>query len=84
MAVAWFSNSGSFQFTRVAPEDSNTYDPETDTSGSFVGVYRDNRGGVTVVVATHDLPLMRQAKTQVSARVLKLSGGKIMAAGADL
>jgi len=43
-----------------------------------------NRGGVTIVVATHDLPLMRQAKTQVSARVLKLSGGKIVAAGADL
>jgi len=49
MAIAWFSNAGSFQFTRVAPDKPNTFDPETDTSGTFVGVYRDNRGGVTVV-----------------------------------
>lgn len=43
-----------------------------------------NRLGKTILVATHDLALIRAAKTQVSARVLRLAGGQIMAAGSDL
>ena len=43
-----------------------------------------NRGGVTVVVATHDLPLIREAKSLVSARVARLAGGRLTMAGADL
>ena len=43
-----------------------------------------NRLGKTILVATHDLALIRAAKTQVSARVLRLAGGRVQAAGTDL
>ncbi|WP_308915404.1 cell division ATP-binding protein FtsE [Jannaschia sp. LMIT008] len=43
-----------------------------------------NRMGKAVIVATHDLALIRAAKAQVAARVLRLSGGALSAAGADL
>lgn len=43
-----------------------------------------NRMGKCVVVATHDLSLIRAAKTHVQARVLRLVGGGVQAAGADL
>ena len=43
-----------------------------------------NKMGKTVLVATHDLNLIRAAKAQVAARVLRLNNGKIQAAGADL
>jgi cell division transport system ATP-binding protein len=43
-----------------------------------------NRLGKAVVIATHDMNLIRQAKTQVQARVLRIRGGRIEAGGADL
>lgn len=43
-----------------------------------------NRMGKTIVVATHDLALIRAAKSQVSGRVLRISGGQVQYAGADL
>ena len=43
-----------------------------------------NRMGTAVLIATHDLNLIRFVKTQVSARVLRLSRGKVIAAGAEL
>ncbi|MEM7642493.1 MAG: ATP-binding cassette domain-containing protein [Pseudomonadota bacterium] len=43
-----------------------------------------NRMGKTVLVATHDLALIRSAKPLVSARVLRLAGGGLQAAGAEL
>ncbi|QQA42401.1 cell division ATP-binding protein FtsE [Pelagovum pacificum] len=43
-----------------------------------------NRMGNAVLVATHDLALIRAAKSQVQARVLRLRDRKLMAAGADL
>jgi len=43
-----------------------------------------NRLGTAVLVATHDLALIRTAKSQVAARVLRLKGGRIEIAGADL
>jgi cell division transport system ATP-binding protein len=43
-----------------------------------------NRMGKTVVVATHDLNLIRQAKSLVPARVLRISKRRIHLAGADL
>ncbi len=43
-----------------------------------------NRMGKTVLVATHDMNLIRQAKAQVAARVLRISGRRIQLAGADL
>lgn len=43
-----------------------------------------NRMGKTVLVATHDLNLIRQARGQVPARVLRISNRRIQLAGADL
>ena len=43
-----------------------------------------NRMGKTVLVATHDLNLIRTAKAQVAARVLRIRNRRIQLAGADL
>lgn len=43
-----------------------------------------NRMGTAVMVATHDLNLIRTAKAQVSARVLRISERRLQAAGVDL
>lgn len=43
-----------------------------------------NQMGKTILVATHDLALIRAAKTQVDARVLRLSEGRLSLAGAGL
>lgn len=43
-----------------------------------------NRMGKTILVATHDLNLIRQAKNQVPARVLRIARRRIQLAGADL
>lgn len=43
-----------------------------------------NRMGKTIVIATHDLNLIRQAKSLVAARVLRIAGRRLQLAGADL
>ena len=43
-----------------------------------------NRMGKTVVIATHDLNLIRTAKSQVAARVLRIANRRLQLAGADL
>lgn len=43
-----------------------------------------NRMGKTIVVATHDMNLIRQAKSHISARVLRIVRHRIQLAGADL
>ena len=43
-----------------------------------------NKMGKTVLIATHDLSLIRAAKTQVQTRVLRLVKGGIQLAGSDL
>lgn len=43
-----------------------------------------NRMGKTIMVATHDLNLIRAAKNQVQARVLRISNRRLQLAGADL
>lgn len=43
-----------------------------------------NRMGKTIVVATHDMNLIRQAKAHVAARVLRIQNRRIQLAGADL
>ena len=43
-----------------------------------------NRSGKAVMVATHDLNLIRAAKAQVAARVLRIANGRLQLAGADL
>ncbi|WP_092780543.1 cell division ATP-binding protein FtsE [Jannaschia pohangensis] len=43
-----------------------------------------NKLGKTILVATHDLALIRAAKPLVAARVLRLAGGTLTTAGAEL
>lgn len=43
-----------------------------------------NRMGKTVLIASHDLQLIRAAKAQVQARVLRISNRRLQLAGADL
>ena len=43
-----------------------------------------NKMGKTVLIATHDLSLIRAAKTHVQARVLRIANGRIQQAGAGL
>ncbi|MBC7153222.1 MAG: ATP-binding cassette domain-containing protein [Rhodobacteraceae bacterium] len=43
-----------------------------------------NRMGKAILIATHDLNLIRTAKAEVSARVLRISGRRLTTAGADL
>lgn len=43
-----------------------------------------NRMGKTIVIATHDLGLIRQAKKQVAARVLRIRDHHVQLAGAEL
>lgn len=43
-----------------------------------------NKMGKTVLIATHDMSLIRAAKSQIQARVLRIANGDIQAAGADL
>jgi cell division transport system ATP-binding protein len=43
-----------------------------------------NRMGKTVLIATHDMALIRAAKSQTTARVLRIAGKRLQAAGAEL
>ena len=43
-----------------------------------------NKMGKTILVATHDMNLIRTAKNQVAARVLRIRNRRIQLAGADL
>lgn len=43
-----------------------------------------NKMGKTVLIATHDLSLIRAAKAHVQARVLRISNRRVQLAGADL
>jgi len=43
-----------------------------------------NRMGKTVLVATHDMTLIRHAKAQVAVRVLRIRDRRVQLAGADL
>ncbi|WP_099825957.1 cell division ATP-binding protein FtsE [Oceaniglobus indicus] len=43
-----------------------------------------NRMGKTILIATHDLNLIRQTKAQIAARVLRIKDRRLQLAGADL
>jgi len=43
-----------------------------------------NKMGKTIMIATHDMNLIRAAKSQVNARVLRINNRRLQLAGADL
>lgn len=43
-----------------------------------------NKMGKTILIATHDMNLIRAAKSQVAARVLRIKNRRVQLAGADL
>jgi hypothetical protein len=48
MTVTWFASAGEYKYSRSDADASNEYDPKGNTSGVFVAVYRDNRGGLII------------------------------------
>ena len=62
--------------------DEPTGNLDWEMSERLLGLLAElNRMGKAVLVATHDLALIRAAKAQVPARVLRLAGGRLIAAG---
>ena len=51
MFISWYSSSGEFLFNRTDVGEENTFTPE-GTSGVFVAVYRDSRGGIFSIIRT--------------------------------
>jgi len=49
MFISWYSTSGEYLFNRTDVGEENTFTPE-GTSGVFVAVYRDSRGGIFSIV----------------------------------
>lgn len=65
--------------------DEPTGNLDWDMSLRLLGLMVElNRMGTAVLVATHDLNLIRAAKSQVAARVLRLRRGELDIAGAGL
>lgn len=73
------------QSPEVILADEPTGNVDWDMSQRLLSLLAElNRMGKTIVIATHDLQLIRAAKTQVNARVLRISDRSIQNAGADL
>ena len=67
----------------LADEPTGNLDPAL--SAEIMDLFHDfARVGVAVLIATHDLSLIRAAKAQVQARVLRIANRRIQLAGADL
>lgn len=67
----------------LADEPTGNVDPEM--SQRLLGLLIElNRMGTAVMIATHDMGLIRAAKSQVSARVLRIVDRTLQQAGADL
>ncbi|MEO0912604.1 MAG: ATP-binding cassette domain-containing protein [Pseudomonadota bacterium] len=65
--------------------DEPTGNVDREMSGHLMALLVElNRMGRSILVATHDLELIRAAKAEVPARVLRLAQGRIVQAGADL
>jgi hypothetical protein len=52
MFISWYSNTGEYLFNRTDVGEENTFTPE-GTSGVFVAVYRDSRGGIFSIVRSY-------------------------------
>lgn len=69
----------------VIVADEPTGNVDWEMSGRLLRLLTElNRMGKTVLLATHDLALIRAAKTEVQARVLRIAGQGLQLAGADL
>lgn len=73
----------------TAPElviaDEPTGDVDEEAAGRIVELFLElNRAGATVLVATHDMSLIRRAQGRAQARTLRLEGGAVIRAGAAL
>lgn len=69
----------------VVIADEPTGNVDWDMSLRLLGLLVElNRMGKTIVIATHDLNLIRAAKAHVAARVLRISNRRLVAAGVDL
>jgi cell division transport system ATP-binding protein len=67
----------------LADEPTGNVDPEM--SQRLMTLLAElNRMGKSIMVATHDIGLIRGAKSMVQARVLRLAQGGLTSAGADL
>lgn len=67
----------------LADEPTGNVDPEM--SQRLLSLLVElNRMGTAVMIATHDMALIRAAKSQVAARVLRIVDGTLQQAGADL
>lgn len=69
----------------VVLADEPTGNVDWEMSQRLLGLLIElNRLGKTILIATHDLGLIRAAKAQVQARVLRIAKGQIQLAGSDL
>ncbi len=65
--------------------DEPTGNIDWEMSERLLGLLADlNASGKTIIFATHDMPLIRHAKSLVQARVMRLRDGQLQQAGADL
>lgn len=70
---------------RVLLADEPTGNLDWDMSQRLMSLMIElNRMGTAVLIATHDMGLIRTAKSQVSARVLRIAGRKLQSAGSEL
>ncbi|MEM8790276.1 MAG: ATP-binding cassette domain-containing protein [Pseudomonadota bacterium] len=67
----------------LADEPTGNVDPEMGTRILRL-LIELNRLGKTVLIATHDLHLIRSSKGQVSARIYRLADGKLTQSGSEL
>jgi cell division transport system ATP-binding protein len=65
--------------------DEPTGDVDEEAGGRILELFLElNRSGATVLVATHDLGLIRRAQGRARARTLRIEDGEVIRAGAPL
>jgi cell division transport system ATP-binding protein len=65
--------------------DEPTGDVDEEAAGRILELFLEmNRAGTTVLVATHDMSLIRRAQGRGKARTLRIENGEVIRAGAPL